>query len=72
MARLHEDVAPLSPGSFFDPTGQWTRWWLQPLLDAQRMQWDALLTSQQSLATLNKDAWEQWAVRYLGGVPLDG
>jgi hypothetical protein len=52
--------------------GAWTTLFLQPLLDAQRLQWHALLGWQQSLATLNKDVWEQWAVRYGGGVPIDG
>ena len=70
MARLHDDVAP-QPAPFFDPAGQWMRWWLQPLLDAQRIQWHALLGWQQSLATLNRDVWEQWAVRFGGGAPID-
>ena len=72
MARLDGDVAPQLPASFFDPAGPWPRWWLQPLLDAQRVQWEAFFRWQQSLATLNKDVWEQWAVRYCGGAPLDG
>ena len=48
--------------------------WLdfQPLLEAQRLQWDAFLWWQQSIATFNKDVWEQWAVRWAGGVPIDG
>ena len=72
MARPRIDVAPQLPGSLFDPAEQWTRWWLQPLLDAQRMQWEALIRWQQSLATLNRDVWDQWAVRYFGGAPIDG
>ena len=24
------------------------------------------------MATFNKDLWEQWAVRYGGGIPFDG
>ena len=47
-----------------------------PLVDAffetQRVQWEALLSWQESLATCAKDCWEQWAVRYAGGVPFDG
>jgi len=39
---------------------------------AQRAQWDALLAWQDSLATCSKDFWEQWAVRYAGGMPFDG
>ena len=71
MARLREDVAPQLPGSLFDPEGPWMRFWVQPLLDVQRMQWDAFVGWQQSLATLNKDVWEQWAVRFFGGVPIE-
>jgi hypothetical protein len=39
---------------------------------AQRAQWEALRSWQESLATFGKDFWEQWAVRYAGGVPIDG
>jgi len=40
--------------------------------EAQRAQWEALLSWQRSLATCGKDLWEQWAVRYAGGMPIDG
>jgi hypothetical protein len=40
--------------------------------EAQRVQWKALLSWQESLATCSKDFWEQWAVRYAGGMPIDG
>lgn len=43
-----------------------------PGLEVQRLQWEALHSWQQSLATFNKDVWEQWTVRYAGGVPIDG
>ena len=47
-----------------------------PLVDAffeaQRAQWEALLSWQESLATCAKDCWEQWAVRHAVGVPFDG
>ena len=42
------------------------------LFEAQRVQWEALWSWQQSLATCGKDFWEQWAVRYAGGMPFDG
>ncbi len=71
MARLHDDVAPQLPGSLLDPGGQWTRLWLQPLLDVQRVQWDVLLRWQESIATMSRDVCEQWAVRCLGGVPIE-
>ena len=39
--------------------------------EAQRAQWEALLLWQESLATWGKDFWEQWSVRYAGGMPID-
>ncbi len=42
------------------------------LFAVQRAQWDALLSWQESLTTYGKDFWEQWAVRYAGGMPFDG
>ena len=52
-----------------------TPWpWLpvQWLLDSQRLQWKLYLRGLQAIATFDKDLWEQWAVRYCGGVPIDG
>ena len=72
MARPHHDVAPELSASLFFPAAQATLWWLQPLVDAQRLQWNALLDWQRSLATMNGDLWDQWAVRFMGGAPLDG
>jgi hypothetical protein len=45
---------------------------LGPFVEAQRLQWKALLDWQDSVFTFNKDFWEQWACRYAGGVPIDG
>jgi hypothetical protein len=43
-----------------------------PLFDVQQAQWEALLAWQQSLAKCGQDFWEQWALRYAGGLPIDG
>jgi hypothetical protein len=43
-----------------------------PCLEAQRAFWEAVLSWQRSLATFNVDLWDQWAVRYAGGMPIDG
>jgi len=42
------------------------------LFEAQRAQWEAMLSWHESLATCARDFWEQWAVLYTGGVPFDG
>jgi len=41
-------------------------------LAAQHAQCQAMLAWQESFATYGKDFWEQWAVRYAGGMPFDG
>jgi hypothetical protein len=43
-----------------------------PWLEVQCLQWEALRFWQHSLAIFNRDFWEQWTVRYAGGVPIDG
>ena len=50
-------------------------WWSSlaaPWLEAQRLQWEGLVAWQRTLATVQKDVWDQWICRYGGGVPLDG
>ncbi|MGZ5130175.1 MAG: hypothetical protein ACXWCU_13825 [Caldimonas sp.] len=54
-----------------DPTGDWSTAIARTIFDAQRLQWEALLAWQQSLATFSMDLWEQWACRYAGGAPID-
>ncbi len=44
---------------------------LDPFLAAQRLQWDALISWQRSLAAFQKDLWDQWVCRYAGGAPFD-
>jgi predicted Abi (CAAX) family protease len=62
------EVARHSPAeSPDDPTSL-----VDAIFEAQRVQWEALLSWQESLATCAKDCWEQWAVRYAGGMPFDG
>lgn len=60
-ARRNPAGSPGGPSSLFDF-----------IFEAQRVQWKALLSWQESLATCGKDCWEQWAVRYAGGMPIDG
>ena len=45
---------------------------VEVFLAVHRAQWEALWSWQRSLATCAKDCCEQWAVRYAGGVPIDG
>lgn len=40
--------------------------------EAQRAQWEAWQDWLRSLTAFNRDFWEQCAVRYAGGMPIDG
>ena len=73
MATPHRKLAAQHPPDIpVVPVAQWAWLSFQPFLEAQRLQWDAFLCWQQSIATFNKDLWDQWAVRWAGGVPIDG
>jgi hypothetical protein len=52
--------------------GACSSYFVNPWLELQRQQWEALRSWQQLLATFNNDIWEHWLVRYAGGVPIDG
>jgi hypothetical protein len=62
-AEAARDVAAVSP---VVPT------FIDLAFEAQARQLEALLSWQESLATCARDCWEQWAVRYAGGMPFDG
>ena len=53
------------------PVTPWPWLLAQPLLDSQRLQWKVFLGGWQAIAAFHRDLWEQWAVRYCGGMPID-
>jgi hypothetical protein len=61
-------VEPPPAPALFSPSA----WWMNTVVELNRLQWDAFRTWQQSVAAYQKDLWEQWAVRYTGGFPIDG
>jgi hypothetical protein len=63
---------PDAPTSSVAAAAPWASLLFQPLLDLQRLQWHTALCWHRSVATLGRDLWEQWAVRYGGGLPIDG
>jgi hypothetical protein len=69
-AKLGDSSGPLAGN---DPAALpiWPTLMFDELLQAQRTQWDAFSAWQQSLLAFSKDFWEQWAVRFAGGVPID-
>ena len=71
MAQPTRSTVPRPGTEGIDLTGDWSAGLTRSILQAQRLQWEALLAWQQSLATFGLDLWEQWACRYAGGVPID-
>ena len=45
---------------------------LEGLLQAQQAQLQMMSVWQQPFAAVNRELWDQWIVRFGGGVPLDG
>jgi hypothetical protein len=43
----------------------------ESLIQAQRVQWEALAAWQGSIAAINQELWDAWACRFAGGVPID-
>jgi hypothetical protein len=66
--NISAEAARRSPAESLDA---WTSL-VDVFFEAQRVQWRALVSWQESLATCGKDFWEQWAVRHAGGMPFDG
>jgi hypothetical protein len=44
---------------------------LAAMTDAQRQQWQMLMTWQNSLAEWQQECWDQWVSHWGGGVPID-
>jgi hypothetical protein len=60
-----------APGNETSAPAIWPTFMFDELLQAQRAQWVAFSAWQQSLLALSRDFWEQWTVRFTGGVPID-
>jgi len=70
MTSARPTLPSTSPRALPAPTP--ALWYPNPLFAAQRVQWEALLSWQQSMVTFYRDLWDQWAMHYAGGMPIDG
>jgi len=70
MTRTRSTPAKRTPAASDSTDEFFSR--MNPFCEAQRVQWEALMSWQQSWARFHQDCWEQWAVRYAGGMPIDG
>jgi len=67
-------VADLSNNSYgsFQPVLDWQAAVIQNLMQAQQIQLQMLTAWQRPFAAVNQELWDQWVVRFGGGVPIDG
>jgi hypothetical protein len=68
MAAVTRNTTP--PGAH-QPAPDWPNALVANLIEVQRMQLDALVSWQQSVAAYYNDLWDRWACRWAGGVPID-
>ena len=71
MATPTRRLAPPQPKASIAPLVPWGWSLFDLLFEAQQLQMHALIVWQETIATLGKDFWDQCAVRYCGGVPID-
>ena len=66
-------VADLSNNSYgsFQPVLDWQAAVIQNLMQAQQIQLQMLTAWQRPFAAVNQELWDQWVVRFGGGVPID-
>ena len=44
---------------------------IETAAEAQRLQWQAVMTWYGALAAAQQEAWDEWTCRFGGGVPID-
>ena len=54
----------------FPPAFDYSAAFAQGLVQAQRVQLETLVTWQRSLAAINQELWDEWAVHWAGGAPI--
>ncbi|VTU29122.1 hypothetical protein H6CHR_03130 [Variovorax sp. PBL-H6] len=67
-------AADLSNNSYgsFQPVLDWQAAVIESLMHAQQVQLQMLTAWQRPFAAVNQELWDQWVVRFGGGVPIDG
>ncbi len=56
----------------FQPVLDWQAAIIESLMRAQQIQLQMLTAWQRPFAAVNQELWDQWVVRFGGGVPIDG
>jgi hypothetical protein len=70
MGNTRKPAAPATASPF---ESAWALWAVlaSNLAQAQRMQLEAALAWQQPLAAIGQELWDEWAVRFAGGAPIE-
>lgn len=63
---------PNTPYGSFQPVLDLQSSIIESLMRAQQIQLQMLTAWQRPFAAVNQELWDQWIVRFGGGVPLDG
>ena len=71
MVNASLSTVPSPAPVFYLPLFDYSNPWTQGLIQAQRVQWEALLSWQQSLTAIQQELWDEWTSRFAGGVPID-
>ena len=61
-----------TPSPTFLPVFDWPTAFAESLVQGQRVQLEALISWQQSVAAFHQELWDAWVSRWAGGVPIDG
>ena len=70
-SSTHNSAA--TPGfDTFGPTSDASLAIFEGLMQAQRVQLEALNSWQQSMAAITQEVWDEWVCHWGGGAPIDG
>jgi hypothetical protein len=61
-----------TPYGSFQPVLDWQTTMIEGLMRTQQIQLQMLTAWQRPFAAVNQELWDQWVVRFGGGVPIDG
>jgi hypothetical protein len=64
---IHSSTTPTCPADFQPAFASA----IESLMQAQRVQLEALNSWQQSMAAINQEVWDEWVCHWGGGAPID-
>ena len=71
MAHATRKTPSPTADNAFQPQFDCSVAFAENLMQAQRVQLEALSVLLESIAIMNRELWDQWVCRWAGGVPID-